>query len=348
MKKCAFCGCDNSDDSKFCVNCGTSLPEAAATPVEPVVAATPVAEPVPVQAVPEAPKPQPQPEYRSAIDPQPVTAPAPDYGSYNYGNNTTAAAPASAAPTYNPKPAAQKTNGLCIAGFVISLVSLLCAGFTAIVSLILSICGYVSASKKNQKGKGFAVAGIVISIVLVLFFAFVMFVYYFGEYYSGYSSSSSHKVEEDGDIDYSDMNISRLIKNTDWVEKDDSFLVFDSSSRFHYYRDHGDTSDNYYTGTYEIYVGEDAVEFITEDLSEYGVTEDEIYDIIDANEEYTIDNLICIVLNNESCIVDGEETFDHTVMTPYMGCYLVDDDEVALDIANMNTATYYWFEPEGQ
>ena len=153
MKKCAFCGCDNSDDSKFCVNCGTSLPEAAATPLEPVVpiAAAPVAEPAEPQT--QAPQShyqtsQPRPEYRSAIDPQPTPAPAPDYGSYNYNANQ-----APNTTTYSSKTMPQKTNGLCIAGFVVSLVSILCFGFSSIISLILSIVGYVGASKKNQKGK---------------------------------------------------------------------------------------------------------------------------------------------------------------------------------------------------
>ena len=339
MKKCAFCGCDNSDDSKFCVNCGTSLPEAAATPLEPV-------EPVAAAPVQPKPEPQPRPEYRSAIDPQPTPAPAPDYGSYNYNANQ-----ATNTTTYSPKAAPQKTNGLCIAGFVISLVSILCFGFSSIISLILSIVGYVGASKKNQKGKGFAVAGIVISIVMIVFFAFVMMLYFLGDYMEDYSGSSSSRIEEeeDGEIDYSDMNISRLIKNEDWVEVDsDSFLVFDNSRTFHYYREYDNQDGDYYTGTYEIYVGEDAMEYITEDLEEYGVTEEEINDFIDRNEEYTLDNLICIVLYNESCIVDGEETFDHTVMTPYFGYYLVEGDAVGLDIANMNAAEYYMFVPEDQ
>ena len=67
--------------------------------------------------------------------------------------------------TYVP----QKTNGLAIAGFVVSLVSLVlcCCGIGAIVSLVLSIVGYVKASKENQKGKGLALAGIIISAIVV-------------------------------------------------------------------------------------------------------------------------------------------------------------------------------------
>ncbi len=64
--------------------------------------------------------------------------------------------------------APQKTNGLCIAGFITSMVSILTGGLTALISLILSIIGVVSAGKKNQKGKGLGIAGTIISAVLIV------------------------------------------------------------------------------------------------------------------------------------------------------------------------------------
>ena len=60
---------------------------------------------------------------------------------------------------------AKKSNGLAIAGFIVSLVStLLCCGSFNVISLILSIVGAV---------KGMAIAGIIISaiglVILILF-----------------------------------------------------------------------------------------------------------------------------------------------------------------------------------
>lgn len=61
-----------------------------------------------------------------------------------------------------------KTNGFAIAGFVISLVSLLCCGVTSWLGLIFSIIGLVNANKQNEEGKGLAIAGIVISAILLI------------------------------------------------------------------------------------------------------------------------------------------------------------------------------------
>ena len=73
-----------------------------------------------------------------------------------------------AQPTYqntNSKP----TNGLAIAGFITSLVSMfLCCGSISLISLILSILGVVDAKKKSGSGNGLAIAGIIISVVGML------------------------------------------------------------------------------------------------------------------------------------------------------------------------------------
>lgn len=64
---------------------------------------------------------------------------------------------------------ANKTNGLAIAGFVVSLVSsLLCCGVFNIVSLVLSIVGLVQAKNYDGNGKGLAIAGIAVSAVFLV------------------------------------------------------------------------------------------------------------------------------------------------------------------------------------
>ena len=68
---------------------------------------------------------------------------------------------------------AKKTNGLAIAGFVVSLVSLLCCGACSVVGLVLSIVGLVQAKKYDGNGKGMAIAGIIIgAIAIVLWIVF--------------------------------------------------------------------------------------------------------------------------------------------------------------------------------
>ena len=62
----------------------------------------------------------------------------------------------------------KKTNITCIVGFIGSLASVLLMGLPAVVFLILSIFGLVSANKRDEKGRGFAIAGICISLVFVI------------------------------------------------------------------------------------------------------------------------------------------------------------------------------------
>ena len=82
----------------------------------------------------------------------------------------------------------QKSNTFAIAGFVISLVSMiLCCGTISWLSLIFSIIGVVNANKENGKGKGFAIAGIIISALSILILIIL--------YVLGLTTSFMDKVE---------------------------------------------------------------------------------------------------------------------------------------------------------
>ena len=144
----------------------------------------------------------------------------------------------------------------------------------------------------------------------------------------------------------SDISKSKFCDNK-WVEQNDgSYLVPKSDNTFKYYKDKNDLTDYYYTGHYELHVGEEGIDYVVNDLSEYGVTRDEIQGLIDRNTQYKKGNFVCLVLDNEECIIGGENTAEKTVTTPYYGFYVKDDSEEGFDIANMNTATYYLFTPE--
>ena len=72
----------------------------------------------------------------------------------------------------------KRTNGLAIAGFVVSLVSsICCCGSLNVISLVLSIVGLANAKDFNGDGKGLAIAGIIISsVVLVIYILLYLFV----------------------------------------------------------------------------------------------------------------------------------------------------------------------------
>lgn len=86
----------------------------------------------------------------------------------NENTNESAASNTGTNVTYNQTYVTKKSNGMAIAGFVISLVSLLCCGYSSWLGLIFSIIGLVNANKNEGEGKGLAIAGIVISSILLI------------------------------------------------------------------------------------------------------------------------------------------------------------------------------------
>ena len=139
-----------------------------------------------------------------------------------------------------------------------------------------------------------------------------------------------------------------IFSGKNWAEShSNSYLVPESDGTFKYYKDKGVYDNYYYEGHYEFYKGDAAYKYVTEDLSQYGVTKEEIDQIIAMNEQYTKDNLVCLVLINEKCWIDGENTLEgqSAVVTPYYGCYI---EGQGLDVANMNAAEYYFFIPESK
>ena len=103
----------------------------------------------------------------------------PQYNNNPYINNQ---------PNYQqyPQMMYQKTNGLCIAGFIVSIVGVV-PFLSGIVGLILSIIGMKKAKMANEKGRGFAIAGIIIGALNFLaWIAMIPIVYYliqYGNYY---------------------------------------------------------------------------------------------------------------------------------------------------------------------
>lgn len=64
-----------------------------------------------------------------------------------------------------------ENNKLALAGFIVSMVSLLInfAGIVGLVGAILSGIGLIQVSKGNGKGKGLAIAGLIVGIFSILY-----------------------------------------------------------------------------------------------------------------------------------------------------------------------------------
>ncbi len=134
---------------------------------------------------------------------------------------------------------------------------------------------------------------------------------------------------------------SSLISDYDWqASGDGSLITCNTDGTFQYYRSADDLTNNYFEGTYTFFIGEEAVQHITTELSSYAVTETELETVFESNEEYNESNFVCLVLNNEKCFMDGINQIETPYQTPYFGFCLEEDGNLYLDIANMNTGNY--------
>ena len=317
MAICPNCAANNNDNAKFCSSCGGALPVSA--PVQPQPQAQPVQ---PAYQQPVQPAYQ-QPVYQAPVIQQQV----------------------------QPVKNTVKNNGMCTAGFVLSLIGIFTVGLTSIFGLIFSVIGLIVSGKKKEGGKGKAIAGIIMSVIMIILVISV-YVISFSSSLSNYidkaeavaESVRSGSVDDDKDIDYV-----KMIEKNNWITMgDNSYMVFDKKNKsFTYYQSYLDTSDNYYSGTYHIYAGQDAFDYITEDLDELGVEKDELRQMINMNEEYEMDNLICICLDYDELIVDGERQDREPWTIHYYGFYLTPEEDGetynVLDVANMEAMSYVTF-----
>ena len=160
MKQCPQCNFSCNDNDIVCKNCG-HLFSAANFPDD------------------EAPQSQEQQPYApQQPDQQPHQQTPYQQAPYQPPNQP---------PLQYPQPITRKTGGLTIAGFVLSLCSIVfsifCSGtgiLFAIPGLIMSIVSNGRIRRRGEQGKGFAIAGIICSILgIVIGIAMICYIIYF-------------------------------------------------------------------------------------------------------------------------------------------------------------------------
>lgn len=323
MAVCPNCGAQNSVGVKFCTSCGGQLPVEA-----------PVQQPQQYQQYQQAPQPQyqqpqqyqqqpqyQQPQYQPVQQSVPIE-PAPQVP-YQQVMATPIAPPT---PVRGKAYAGPKTNGLCVAGLVLSIIGIFTFGLTSLLGLILSLAGLASSKKKKQAGKGKAIAGVIISSIILVIgiiygsFFFVelkkemddMKIENFGVLFEDLWQDSQDYT---GDKD----KIIKDIISQDWVNaNDESGLSFLTETSYRKYEDYTVEFDNYVYGDYEIYVGFEAVVEITTQLPQYGLSKRAVDDLINANSKLNKEGLVLIVFKPSVQMVDGED-YDYEDEIHYIG-----------------------------
>lgn len=135
-----------------------------------------------------------------------------------------------------------------------------------------------------------------------------------------------------------------LISGKTLTGGDKSSLQLKDDGSYIWYQNASVTDDNYYKGTYKIYVGAEAISVLG-GMSRYGVTEQEQLDLIARNADrgLTADDWYVMVQNRTYRLVDGKETNENTTIV-YMGFYYKDQN--TYDAANCNSGNYASFTVE--
>lgn len=137
-----------------------------------------------------------------------------------------------------------------------------------------------------------------------------------------------------------DKTSNTLVSNTSWLGKDNSQVVF-TKNRIDWYKSADDHKDNYYSGEYKFYTGEDAIKYISEDLKQYGVTREEMEQLLSNNEKYNKNNFVVFDIRYDKYLLNGKEQKITTPLVPWYGFIM--EDNTVLHVVNMNNIAYYTF-----
>ena len=125
-------------------------------------------------------------------------------------------------------------------------------------------------------------------------------------------------------------------------ENRNTVIQFTDSENFVTYIDADNRDALYAYGTYEFYIGDEAIEQVS-DMKEYGLTEDEI-ELSNRNMGIDDENFVAIVFEIKGYVDEEGNDNENDITSLYIGSYIEEDD--ALDLLNCNTISFYYLVKE--
>lgn len=251
-------------------------------------------------------------------------------------------------------------KGFAVASLVLGILSIVCCFFySGILGIVGIILGIISCVKK-EGGRGMAIGGIITSaigtVILIIEIIVVVFAFQMGkELYEANPEALLEQLEElEEEYNLESDNTEYAIGENEitvtldefagktFVAGDSSVIYFKEDGTFVWYQDDSNHEDYYYEGTYSVHMGDEACDYIMNDLSEYGVTQEKLDDYFAMNSDsdfYTKDCFTCLTLHTECKIVEGENEVEEAYDKHYMGFFA----DGYYDAANMDSAEYVSF-----
>ncbi len=252
-----------------------------------------------------------------------------DNNNYNYGSATPYSN--SAMPTYGAPMPQKKSNGFGTASLVLGILSLtICCLIGPLLGLIGIIFGIVGLCKKNAK-KGTSIAGLITSVLGVIISILLYALMVRGTIeFANYAEETMNEAIE---------SINPFYDHT-FEASDGSTIYFERDYSFIWYLSDDDHSDNYSSGTYIAYKGEEARDYLSQSLSEIGLAEEDVDDFIyDDTGLFESENFCILILYNQEKIMDGESINNPSYTSCYFGYY----ENGTYDAANMSTGNPAYF-----
>ena len=220
-----------------------------------------------------------------------------------------------------------KDNWLSILPFILGIIAffLFWVPFSSIPMSILGILiGIFYKKKSSYKVAGFVVNGLslVISVILACFVGFSFWLVDFVD-------------ENIEDVDYFKEEGNYFdINGSSWYGDDGSLLELDVTGSYSWYQDSKGSGDSYFLGDYVYYNGLEAIDYIADKLSDYGITKDEQLNFFEYG-GYDFSDYYLIILSCDKMVIGGVEQENVFNQLYYYGFY--DDNSKRLDLINMDT-----------
>lgn len=226
---------------------------------------------------------------------------------------------------------------------ILSIISILTI-WSPIVSIPCAILGIINGKKyqkeNNKKSSSIiiSVTSIILSIIIILLL--LIFLIYFTK---EHIESDSLKKEinnidnyfDDYYYDKYDTKESFDITGYSWNGDDSSTLYLNNDKSYNWYMNDNNHDDNFYSGTYEVYTGLEAINYIANNLKEYGITKQDQWELFDTN-DYEVEDYYLLILNCTTTYIDGSLKEHAAGSIPYYGFY--DDYKESLSLINMKTS----------
>lgn len=230
-----------------------------------------------------------------------------------------------------------KTNQINIDASVIIGIIACIFFFMPFISIPLAIISIVLGSKqksetKHNTGRVLGIISLCLSIIEIILFILAIIFFANLDIKTIESTMNDEIIEHFYDREYDTKSFD--IKGYSWIGDDKSILYLNKDNTYHWYQSDNNHEDNFYSGIYEVYTGTTAIDYIAEELEQYGITKEEQYQLFQ-NQDHQLKDYYLIILENTKTIINKEEQPNTNNTIYYYG--LFNDKTKYLDLVNIAT-----------